>query len=199
MKSCNTPNAFRTTLAAAMLSLASVATVSNAAVETFTSGTNFFKRVITNTSVQTTQASAFANLPDATTTVFVPPNSAVLVSVTFSAEVACYGGAVNDPNWCEMMVLVNGTEASPKASSTSLGDTFSVATTDNGTASFASWRAHSFSRHTCVRNTTNAPLAVPVAVQWKVVNFSAAAAPVTTFWVDDSAMTVTMSSNCAQS
>jgi hypothetical protein len=189
-------NAFtsiRTPLAAAALALVGASMSSHAATEVFTSGTSFFKRVITNTSVNTTSATTFADLPGGTTTIFVPANSAVMVTVDFNAEAACYGGGANNPNWCEMMVLINGVEASPKSSTTSLGDTFSFASTDNGAASTSSWRAHSFSRHTCVRNTTSAPLAVPVAIQWKILQFGTATS---TFWIDDSAMTVQMSSNC---
>lgn len=187
----------RTPLAAAALAMVGVSMSSHAAIEVFTSGTSFFKRVITNTSVNTTSATTFADLPGGTTTIFVPANSAVMVTVDFNAEAACYGGGANNPNWCEMMVLINGVEASPKSSTTSLGDTFAYTSTDNGNASTASWRAHAFSRHTCVRNTTSAPLAVPIAIQWKVINFSPASAPITTFWLDDSAMVVQMSTSCA--
>jgi hypothetical protein len=176
------------------LILASVG--SHAAIQTFTSGTSFFKRVITNTSVNITSAISFADLPGATTSIFVPANSTVLVSVDFSAEAACYGGGVGNPNWCELMVLVNGVEASPKSSTSSLGDTYSYVSTDNGNASTVSWRAHAFSRYACVRNTTNAPLAVSVAIQWKIQQFGAA---VSTFWIDDSSMTVQMSTGCTES
>jgi hypothetical protein len=183
----------RKPLAAAALAMVGVSMSSHAAIEVFTSGTSFFKRVITNTSVNVTSATTFADLPGGTTTIFVPANSSVMVTVDFNAEAACYGGGVNNPNWCEMMVLINGVEASPKSSTTSLGDTFSFASTDNGAASVDSWRAHAFSRHTCVRNTTSAPLAVPVAIQWKILQFGTATS---TFWIDDSAMVVQMSTSC---
>jgi hypothetical protein len=181
--------------AVAALALFAACAGSQATIQTFTSGTSFFKRVITNTSVQTTSATTFADLPGAATTIFVPANSAVLVSVDFNAEAACSGSPVGDPNWCEMMVLVNGVEASPKSSTTSLGDTYSFVSTDNGNASFASWGGHAFSRYACVRNTTNAPLAVPVAIQWKILQFGTAPS---TFWIDDSAMTVQMSTGCTE-
>jgi hypothetical protein len=187
--------------------LGAAAFSSHAAIEVFTSGTTFFKRVVTNTSVNvlsTSQpaASTFADVPGTLTTVFVPAGSAVLVSVNFDAEARCSGGnkasatVSGDPNWCELMVMIGGVEGSPQASTTSLGDTYSFAATDSGEATFASWRGHAMSRHRCIRNTSAAPLAVPVSVQWKIVNFSPATAPATDFWLDDSAMVVQMSSGC---
>jgi hypothetical protein len=189
------------------VALATAAMSSHAAIEIFNSSAPFFKRVITNTSVQTlntsaTAATTFANLPGTLTTIFVPGNSAVLVSVDFNAEARCYGGnkasaaTAADPNWCELMVMIGGVEGSPQASTTSLGDTYSFAATDSGEATFASWRGHAMSRHRCIRNTSAALLAVPVSVQWKIVNFSPATAPATEFWLDDSAMVVQMSNGC---
>jgi hypothetical protein len=174
--------------------LAGAGLSSNAAIEVFNSGGTFFKRVITNTSVNVTTAAVFADVPGTLTTIFVPASSAVLVSVDFNAEAACYGGGAGNPNWCELMVVIGGTEGSPQASTTSLGDTYAFASTDNGAASVDSWRGHAMSRHRCIRNTTTAPLAVPVSVQWKVLQFGAAAS---TFWLDDSAMVVQMSNTCS--
>jgi hypothetical protein len=193
---------------AAALALATTALSSQAAIEVFTSGTTFFKRVITNTSVQILSTSApsattFADVPGTLTTVFVPAGSAVLISVNFDAEARCNGGnkgtptLAADPNWCELMVLIGGVEASPQASTTNLGDTYSFVSTDNGNATFASWRGHAMSRHRCIRNTSAAPLAVAVSMQWKIVNYSPVTAPVTEFWLDDSAMVVQMSSGCS--
>jgi hypothetical protein len=173
--------------------LAAAAASSHAAVESFTSGAAFFKRVITNTSVNTTSATTFADVPSTLTTIFVPPQSTVLVSVDYNAEAACYGGGVGNPNWCELMVMIGGVEGSPQASTTSLGDTYAFASTDNGAASVDSWRGHALSRHRCVRNASNAPLAVPVSVQWKILQFGATTS---TFWLDDSAMVVQMSRDC---
>jgi hypothetical protein len=175
--------------------------VAQAAIVTMTSGSSFFKRVITNTSVSTlstiSPASAtLANVPGTQTTVFVPANSSVLISVEFNAEAACYGGGANNPNWCELTAIIGGTEGNPQASTTSLGDTYSFASTDNGVASVDSWRGHAMSRHRCVTNTTNAPLAVPITMQWQIVNFSPATAAPTNFWLDDSSMVVQMSSGC---
>ncbi len=178
------------------LALAAAAGSSHAAVESFTSGTSFFKRVITNTSVNTTSATVFADVPGTLTTIFVPGQTTVLVSVDYSAEAACSGGGANNPNWCELMVMIGGVEGSPQASTTSTGDTYSFAATDNGAASPFSWRGHAMSRHRCIRNTSNAPLAVPVSVQWKLVNFTPPAGPATTFWLDDSATVVQMSTGC---
>lgn len=179
--------------AAAALALITATGGVHAAVEVFTSGATFYKRVVTNTSVNTTAATVFANVPGTLTTVFVPPLTQVLISVDFSAEAACWGGGVGNPNWCELMVQIGGAEGSPQASTTSLGDTYAFATTDNGAASTASWRGHALSRHRCIRNAGTAPLAVPVSMQWKVMQFGAAAS---TFWLDDSAMVVQMSRDC---
>jgi hypothetical protein len=181
---------------AAACALAATAVSSHAAVEVFTSGTTFFKRVVTNTSVNTTIDTVFADVPGTPTTIFVPPGSAVMVSVNFDAEAACYGGGTGDPNWCELMVMIGGVEGSPQASTTSVGDTYAFASTDSSAASIGSWRGHALSRHRCIRNTSAAPLAVPVSVQWKVVDFTAAGGPTTRFWLDDSAMVVQMSSGC---
>jgi hypothetical protein len=193
--------------AAAALALACAAVSSQAAIEVFTSGTPFYKRVITNTSVNVISTAApasttFADVPGTLTTIFIPPQTSVLVSVNFDAEARCNGGnkatasVAADPNWCELMVMIGGVEGSPQASTTSLGDTYSFASTDNGEATFASWRGHAMSRHRCVRNASNAPLPVAVSVQWKIVNFSPAGAPSTEFWLDDSAMVIQMSRDC---
>jgi hypothetical protein len=173
--------------------LAAAAASSHAAVESFTSGAAFFKRVITNTSVNTTSATTFADVPSTLTTIFVPAQTTVLVSVDYNAEAACYGGGAGNPNWCELMVMIGGVEGSPQASTTSLGDTYAFASTDNGAASADSWRGHALSRHRCVRNASNAPLAVPVSVQWKILQFGTATS---TFWLDDSAMVIQMSREC---
>jgi hypothetical protein len=175
------------------LALAAASASSFAAVESFTSGTSFFKRVITNTSVNTTSAAVFSDVPSTLTTIFVPGQTAVLVSVDFNAEAACYGGGAGNPNWCELMVMIGGVEGSPQASTTSLGDTYAFASTDNGATSSNSWRGHALSRHRCIRNTSTAPLAVPVSVQWKILQFGTATS---TFWLDDSAMVVQMSTGC---
>jgi hypothetical protein len=178
---------------AVVCALATTALASHALIEVFTSGTSFFKRVVTNTSVLVTSATVFADVPGTLTTIFVPAGSSVLVSVDFNAEAACYNGGAGNPNWCELMVMIGGVEGSPQASTTSLGDTYTFASTDNGAASASSWRGHAMSRHRCVRNTSAVPLAVPVSIQWKILQFGAAAS---TFWLDDSAMVVQMSSGC---
>jgi hypothetical protein len=179
--------------ALAALALAASAVSSHAAIEVFTSGTTFYKRVVTNTSVNTTAATTFADVPGTLTTIFIPAQSTVLVSVDFNAEAACYGGGAGNPNWCELMAVIGGVEGSPQASTTSLGDTYAFASTDNGAASVDSWRGHAMSRHRCIRNTSNAPLAVPVSMKWKVLQFGAATSD---FWLDDSAMVVQMSNGC---
>jgi hypothetical protein len=175
------------------MALAAAAASSQAAVESFTSGATFFKRVITNTSVLTTNATTFVDVPSTLTTIFVPAQTTVLVSVDYNAEAACYGGGAGNPNWCELMVMIGGVEGSPQASTTSLGDTYAFASTDNGAATSSSWGGHALSRHRCVRNASNAPLAVPVSVQWKILQFGATTS---TFWLDDSAMVIQMSRDC---
>jgi hypothetical protein len=163
-------------------------------VEIFTSGSSFFKRVVTNTNPQTTSTTAFLDLPSAGTTIFVPPQTSVLVSARFDAEVRCsnVGNAAQD--WCEAQILIGGVEGSPQAS-TNGPDTYAVKSTNAGGETDASWAAHSFSRYRCIRNTSTAPMAVNVKVQWKVTNFAGAAA-VPDFWTDDSALAIDMSRDC---
>ena len=181
-----------TRVAAAALALTAAAASSQAAVESFTSGSPFFKRTITHTSVLTTAATTFTDVPSTPNTLFLPPQSTALVSVDDSAEAACGDGGAGNPNWCELMVLIGGVEGSPQASTTCLGDTCAFASTDKGAASSASWRGQPLSRHRCVRNTSNATqrnaalavsVSVSVSVQWQVVQFGAVA---TTFRLDDS-------------
>ena len=172
-----------TRAAVAAVSLAAAAAASQAAVESTSSGATFFNRVITHTSVLTTAAATFTDVPSTLSTLFVPLQSTVLVSVDDSAETACHGGGAGKPNWCELMVLIGGVEGSPQASTTSLGDTCAFASTDNGAASSAPWRGQALSRHRCAHNAGNAALAVPVSVRWQVVQFGAVA---TAFRLDDS-------------
>ena len=163
-------------------------------IQTFTSGAHFYKRVVTHTNVLLGANEKFEPLPGATTTVFVPPRTVALVNVGFSAETRCTGADVAQ-NWCEMSITVAGNEASPMAS-TYGGDTFAVDATDTGNATDGNWRAHAFSRHACVRNDSDVPLAVPVAVNWKVTNFGGNP-PL--FWVDDSALVIEMARGCSVS
>jgi hypothetical protein len=163
-------------------------------IQTFTSGAHFYKRVVTNTNVQLTSVEKFDVLPGAETVIFVPPQTIALVNVGFSAETRCTG-IPGFQDWCEMSITVGGVEASPMAS-TFGGDTFAVDATNEGAASFGNWRAHAFSRHACVRNSTDAPLAVTVAVNWKVTNFGGTPP---SFWVDDSALVVEMARGCSVS
>ncbi|RZL00300.1 MAG: hypothetical protein EOP36_16205 [Rubrivivax sp.] len=166
-------------------------------VETFTSGGSFFKRVVTNTNPQTTSTTTFQDLPSAGTTVFVPPQTTVLVSAQFNAEVRCNNTGNTAEDWCEAQLLIGGVEGSPQAS-THGPDTFALKSTNAGGETTASWAAHGFSRHRCIRNTSTAPMAVNVKVQWKVTNFAGATA-VPDFWVDDSALSIDMSRDCTVS
>ena len=161
-------------------------------IQTFTGGAHFYKRVVTNTNVLLGGSEKFELLPGAETVIFVPPQTVALVNVGFSAETRCTAPDATQ-NWCEMAITVNGAEASPMAS-TYGGDTFAVDSTDSGNATQGNWRAHAFTRHTCVRNTTNTPLAVTVAVNWKVTNFGG---NLPSFWVDDSALVVEMARGCS--
>lgn len=180
--------------------LLSLAAISSAmaidGVETFTSGGSFFKRVVTNTNPQTTSTTVFQDLPSAGTTIFVPPQTSVLVSARFDAEARCSsntGNAAQD--WCEAQILIGGVEGSPQAS-TFGPDTYALKSTNAGAETTASWAAQSFSRHRCIRNTSTAPMAVNVKVQWKVTNFGGSAPE---FWADDSALAIDMSRDCTVS
>lgn len=178
--------------------LFSLAAITNAlaidGVEVFTSGSSFFKRVVTNTNPQTTSTTVFQDLPSAGTTIFVPPQTAVLVSARFDAEARCSNIGSTSQDWCEAQILIGGGEGSPQAS-TFGPDTYAVKSTNAGAETTASWAAQSFSRHRCIRNTSTAPMAVNVKVQWKVTNFGGAAA-VPDFWIDDSALAIDMSRDC---
>ncbi|TAL25645.1 MAG: hypothetical protein EPO01_03400 [Aquabacterium sp.] len=164
-------------------------------IEIFTSGAHFFKRVVTNTNPQTTSTEKFEEVPGANTTIFVPPQSAVLVNVGFDAEGRCSGGGTGAAaaNWCELSITIGGVEGSPQAS-TFGPDTYAYDSTNQGAETIGSWEAHAFSRHRCVRNETNSPLPVRVAVNWKVTNFAGTAPE---FWLDDSALVVEMSRGCS--
>ena len=181
--------------ASALFSLAAITNAMAAdGVEIFTSGGSFFKRVGTNTNPQTTSTTVFQDLPSAGTTIFVPPQTTVLVSVRFDAEARCSNTGSASQDWCEAQILIGGVEGSPQAS-TNGPDTYSLKSTNAGGETTASWAAQSFSRHRCIRNTSTAPMAVNVKVQWKVTNFGGAAA-VPDFWVDDSALAIDMSRDC---
>lgn len=187
------PPSRRAAVAATAATLALIGAAAHAfnGIESFTSGTPFFKRVVTNTRPQTTSSTSFIDLPGASTVVFVPPQTNVLIDVNFDAETRCSGGEQGQ-NWCEARILINGVEGSPQAS-TYPPDTFALDSTDGGTETIASWESHAFSRHYCLRNPRNAPLTVKVNVQWKVTDFTPVAPE---FWIDDSSLVVQMSRDC---
>lgn len=160
-------------------------------IETFTSGASFFKRVVTNTNPQTTSSTAFADVPGATTTVFVPPQTTALIGVGFDAETRC-SGTVGAMDWCEARILINGEEGSPQASVHG-PDTLALDSTNAGGDGTGSWESHGFSRHRCIRNASATPLTVRVQVQWKVTQFGATPPE---FWLDDSTLAVQMSRDC---
>lgn len=166
-------------------------------IEVFTSGSHFYKRVVTNENPQTTSSLDFIGLPGASTTIFVPPQSIVLVNVGFDAETRCSGGGTQ-ASWCELRINIGGVEGSPQ-SSTSVG-TFAMDSTDQGSETASSWESHAVTRHRCVRNTTNTPLAVTVQVDWKISNFApAAGVNPPEFWIDDSSLVVEMARGCTVS
>lgn len=175
--------------------VAAAYTSAHAGVVSFTSGTTFYKRVVSNDTPLTTTSTSFVGLPSANTTIFVPPGATVLVGSTFDAESRCSGGGQQSA-WCELRIMIDGVEGHPQ-SSTSTG-TLAFDSTDAGTESANSWEAHAMSRHLCVRNTTSQPKAVRVEVQWKISNFFAGSDPAPEFWIDDSTLAVTMSTGCTQ-
>ncbi|MBI5334939.1 MAG: hypothetical protein HZB72_10185 [Burkholderiales bacterium] len=178
-------------LAGALAALCGPAAQAFDGIETFTSGTPFFKRVVTNTNPQTTSNTAFADLPGASTTIFVPPLTTALVAVGFDAETRC-NGENGTQDWCEARILINGDEGSPQAS-THGPDTFALDSTNAGGDGTGSWESHGFSRHRCIRNPGSAPLTVRVQVQWKVTNFGTTPPE---FWLDDSTLAVQLSRDC---
>lgn len=181
----------RTRQALAITSLLLATTASHATISSFTSGAAFFKQVVTNNEPQTTTSAVLAALPGASTTVFVPAGTTVLIGASFSAETRCSGGA-NGQSWCEASIDIGGTEGYPQATTTGAG-TFAFDSTDGGTETTSSWEAHGLSRHRCITNRGTGPLPVKVVVNWRISN---AAANPTDFWVDDSSLVVEMSRDC---
>lgn len=181
----------RSPQALAIATLVLAATASQATINSFTSGTPFFKQVVTNNEPQTTSSTVLGNLPGANTTVFVPAGTTVLIGASFSAETRCSGGT-GGQSWCEASIDIGGVEGYPQATTTGSG-TFALDSTDGGTETTSSWEAHGMTRHRCITNQGTGPLPVRVVVNWRISN--PAAAP-TDFWVDDSSLVVEMSRDC---
>ncbi len=163
----------------------------------YTSGSHFFKRVVTNDIPRTTASENFVALPNAQTTVFIQPGADVLVNASFDAESRCSeatvaGGPAPGFVWCELRITIGGVEGSPQASASP--DTFAFDSTDNGTETIGSWESHAMSRHRCIRNTTGTLLAVPVSVDWKITNNGGSGAP--EFWIDESSLVVELARGC---
>ncbi len=162
--------------------------------EVRTSGAHFFKQVISSTKPQTTSSRKFVPLKHARTKVTIPPRSTVLVNASFDAESRCKDLAgKTDFGWCEVRILIDGSEGAPKAS-VFPPDTFAFDSTDGGTEGDGSWEGHAMSRHQCVKNNSDNFKTVEVTVEWKVTNFSTGANP--NFWLDDWSLVVEMSEGC---
>lgn len=162
-------------------------------------GAHYYKRVLSSTKPRITRSRDFVRLPGATPRfgAWVPlePGQAALINVSFSAESRCSEPGSNAQDWCEVRILIDGTEGHPRASSF-LPDTFAFDSTDSGTNTVASWEAHTMDRHQCVRNGTHAPRRVPVEVQWKVTNFDGGIPP--SFWLDDWSLVIEAAKGCQQ-
>ena len=162
--------------------------------EIYTSGAHYFKRAITSTKPRTTTSEKFITLPGAVTKISVPAGRDVLVNVAFTAESRCNEPGSIAQDWCEVRILVDGTEAAPAASSFP-PDTYAFDSTDSGSETVASWESHAMDRHKCVFNSqSNLTKVVPVEVQWKVTNFDGGSAP--DFWLDDWSLTVQLAQGC---
>ena len=153
------------------------------------SGPNYFKRVLSSTDAVTTSSETFET--HATGTVFVPGSSEALVTVRFTSESRCLESGGTSVNWCEIRILVNGTEAAPVE--TISGQDFAFDITDGGMNGTGSYESHAMDRHLCLRN--DVPNALfPVEVQRSVTNLDGGGAP--SFWLDDWTVTIEASRGC---
>ncbi len=163
-------------------------------VEIYSAGAHYFKKAITSTKPRVSSSETFIKLPGAATKVVIPAGQNALVNVAFSAESRCAEADSSAPNWCEMRILVDGTEASP-AASTFGPDTYAFDSTDRGSETLASWESHAMDRHQCIFNShSTTSKTVPIEVQWKVTNFDGGVAPA--FWLDDWSVTVELAKGC---
>lgn len=140
----------------------------------FISGLTFFKRVLTNTNVVSTQSEDWTVLT--ATSVWVPAGVDALVSARFAAESRCLEIGGTQTNWCEVRIMINGSEAEPIATATT-GD-FAFDSTDQGNATSGDYEAHSMDRYLCVLNGGGSTtIEVPIDVQVRVTNFDGGTAP----------------------
>lgn len=188
-------NPIRLIAACAALSFSAVTFNAFAETQVFTSGAHFYKRVVTDSLSRTTSSETFLPLPNGATTVFIPPNQEVLVNASFDAESRCSepGGPGTGLVWCELRIMIGGVEGHPQASLSP--DTFAFDSTNDGADGVGSWESHAMSRHRCIRNTTNAMMAVPVRVDWKITNNGGVGMP--QFWIDDSSLVVELARGCS--
>jgi hypothetical protein len=165
----------------------------------YTGGAHTYKRVVTDTNVQTTSATEFKDLegagPKGGAVVPVGPGRTALINVRFTAESRCNeDGGAGEVNWCEAKILIGGQNAEPNDEDFS--DPYAFDATDDGTATFGDYEGHAMERHVCVKNVTNHTLKVPVQVQWRVTNHgNDSDAP--QFWLDDWSLAIERADRCA--
>ncbi len=161
--------------------------------EVRTAGAHFFKRVVSSTKFQTTSSRKFTDLKYAKTRVMIPPNSSALINASFDAESRCNEPGGTADGWCEVRILINGTEGAPAASKYP-SDTLAFDSSDGGNEGEGSWESHAMSRHQCVTNKSDDFKPVEIAVEWKLTNFPADTNP--QFWLDDWSLVVEMAEDC---
>ena len=119
-----------------------------------------------------TTSSTWTDFPGAQTPITVPSSTRAIILVRFTAESACSG---NDSGYCNLRVLVNGTEAQPAS-----GDLF--AWDDSNGSNVPNHQSHAMDRSIGPLE----PGTYTVKLQWK----TNPAGSGLTFYLDDWSMTV---------
>lgn len=134
-------------------------------------------KVKRETNSASTTSTTFVNVPNASMNISVPSGQRALLLIRFSAESSCDGGAWGD--WCSLRVLVDGTEAHPRA-----GGNFAFDTDEGVATNYDIWEANSMDRSIVVGSGAHT-----VSVQWSVTTNT------TSFRLDDWSLIVERSRN----
>jgi len=127
----------------------------------------------TSTSDSSTNSQTFTDLTGASEAVTVPTGETGRLYVWFNAESACSGGAGNQ--YCNVRILVNGTEIEPAA-----GTEFAFDSTDGADETSSSWEGHGMIRVSPILNAGT----YTVTVQGRTTN------ALTTLRLDDWALVI---------
>jgi hypothetical protein len=97
-------------------------------------------RVVRDTSVSSTGATSFEDLPGATMTIRVPAKTEALILARFSAESVCVG-PFESQTACSVRIMVGSSEADPAS-----GSDFAFDSSNAGGEGPFSWESHSMDR-----------------------------------------------------